>query len=477
MFATGARQFRMAMSMVWGTRINPRNVERLVRDALQTLEEFGEPGDDVQQVLQGPFTDPNARKELQNRAIQRTASRLARSSPYYQKLFASHDIAPEKLTVDTMPRVPVTRKQALLEHQQDFITSDSRPYISTRTTGTTGRPAEIWLSQYEFELWPAFSALSGLLRNEISPKDCMQINISSRATAAVQQNLNLCRLVGARTRVLGIIPPEESLNSLLTGGDEAPTLLTTYPSYLAQLVQAARKRGLGPRDFRLRRVDCGGECLSSTLIRATQETLGPTIVADNYQMTEILPVSARACSQRHLHHDLNVGFVEVVDLETGEPAKPGALGSVVVTPYFPYRECMPVFRYDTRDVVRVIADDTLTCELAGVPATTHILGKADHLLRANGQIVTTRELVEVIEALPSKPWPARFHAQVVDDHIEMTLPASALEGMTKEEVERRFRAAGIPLQVTDPVALEQEGVQLRPLRADLLETTFTTGRK
>ncbi|HEY7417209.1 MAG TPA: AMP-binding protein [Ktedonobacteraceae bacterium] len=476
MFATGARQFRMAMSMVWGTRINPRNVERLVRDALQTLEEFGEPGDDVQQVLQGPFTDPNARKTLQNGAIQRTAKRLARSSPYYKKLFASHEIAPEKLTVDLMPRVPVTRKQALLEQQQEFITTDSRTYISTRTTGTTGNPAEIWLSHYEFELCPAFSALSGLLRNEISPKDCMQINISSRATAAVQQNLNLCRLVGARTRVLGIIPPEESLNSLLTGGDEAPTLLSTYPSYLAQLVQAARKRGLGPSDFHLRRVDCGGEVLSSTLIRAAKETLGPAIVADNYQMTEILPVSARACSQRHLHHDLNIGFVEVIDLETGEPAEPGALGSLVVTPYFPYRECMPVFRYDTRDVVRVIADEDLTCELAGVPATTHILSKADHLLRTTGQIVTMRELVEACESLPSQPMPARFHAQAVNDHIEMVLPSSAMEGMTKEEVERRFRAAGIPLKVIESAAPEHEAAQIRPLRADLLETTFTAGR-
>ncbi len=477
MFATGARQFRMAMSMVWGTRINPRNVERLVRDALQTLEEFGEPGDDVQQVLQGPFTDPNARKTLQNGAIQRTAKRLARSSPYYQKLFASHEIAPDKLTVDAMLRVPVTNKQALLAHQQDFITTDSRTYISTRTTGTTGNPAEIWLSQYEFDLWPAFSALSGLLRNEISPKDCMQINISSRATAAVQQNLNLCRLVGARTRVLGIIPPEESLNSLLTGGDEAPTLLSTYPSYLAQLVQAARKRGLGPDDFHLRRVDCGGEVLSNTLIRATRETLGPAIVADNYQMTEILPVSARACSQRHLHHDLNIGFVEVIDLETGKPAEPGQLGSLVVTPYYPYRECMPVFRYDTRDVVRVLADDSLTCELAGVPATTHILSKADHLLRTTGQIVTMRELVEACEGLPTRPWPARFHAQAVNDHIELVLPASAMEGMTKEEVERRFRAAGLPVQVVESAALEHEAAQIRPLRADLLETTFTAGRK
>ncbi|MDQ6660751.1 MAG: hypothetical protein M3Z24_07280 [Chloroflexota bacterium] len=232
MFETGIRQFRMAMSMVWGSRINPRNIEHLIEDGLKTMREFGAPGDDVQQLLEGPFADPTARKEFQNRSIQRTARRLSRSSPYYQKLFASHAIKAEAITVDDIFRIPTTVKHMLQEQQQDFIITNSHPYIATRTTGTTGHPAEIWLSRYEIELWPAMAALSGLLRNEINPQDCMQINISSRATAAVQQNLTVCRLVGARSRVLGVIPPDESLDSLLSGGDEAPTLLSTYPAIL-----------------------------------------------------------------------------------------------------------------------------------------------------------------------------------------------------------------------------------------------------
>lgn len=260
MFETGIRQFRMAMSMVWGKPINPRNVERLVEDGLKTMEEFGAPGDDIQELLEGPFADPNARQEFQQRAVQRTARRLARVSPYYQKLFASQALDAGKLTLADMPRIPVTLKQSLQKQQQDFLTTDTHPYISTRTTGTTGHPAEVWLSHYEIELWGGMATLSGLLRDEINPRDCMQINISSRATAAVHQNVRVCRLAGARVRVLGIIPPDESVDSLLSGGDEAPTLLSTYPSYLAQLVKVARRRGLGPQDFRLRRIDCGSRC-------------------------------------------------------------------------------------------------------------------------------------------------------------------------------------------------------------------------
>lgn len=476
MFETGIRQFRMAMSMVWGYHINPRNVERLIEDGLKTLQEFGAPGDDVQQLLDGPFTDAKARQEFQDRSLQRTALRLARYSPYYQKLFSTAGIDLKKLTIADMPHIPVTKKRILQEQQQDFITTNAHPYIATRTTGTTGKPTEVWLSRYEIELWSALAALSGLLRNEINPKDCLQINVSSRATAAVQQNLSVCRLAGARTLVMGLIPPDESLNSLISGDNEAPTLLSTYPSYLAQLIKAARRRRLGPMNFRLRRIDCGGEVLSSALTQAAYETFGPTLVNDTFGMTEILPVSGRVCTQGHLHHDLNVGFVEVVDLKTGEPATPGQLGTVVVTPYYPYRECMPVFRYDTRDVVRALPYESLTCELAGIPATSRILSKADHLLHVNGQVVTLRDIVEVYEALPSQPWPARFNAWVEDDHIELMMPEEALTGISKEDVERRFRDVGIVVHVASCVVREEDIIQLRSLRADLLETTFAARR-
>lgn len=472
MFETGIRQFRMVLSIVTGKPINPENIERLIQDALKTLDEFGTPGNDAQQMVEGPFADEKARRSLQTGALQRTARRLARVSPYYKALFSSVGMAAKDITVDTIHELPVTRKAALQEHQQDFITTDTHPYVTTRTTGTTGHPAEVWLSKYEIELWPALSTLSGLLRNEIGPSDCLQINLSSRATGAVQLNMSVARLAGGRAHALGLIPPDESLDHLLAHGDTAPTILNTYPSYLAQLVQAARTRRLGPTDFHLRRIECGGEVLSPALAQAARDTLGAPIVNDIFAMTEVLPVTGRICSQGHLHPDANIGFVEVIDLKTGAPAEPGALGTLVVTPYYPYRECMPVFRYDTRDVVRQLPTEPLTCELAGMPATSRILGKADQLLEAKGQVVTTRELVEALEALPSQPWPVRFQAQVNDGQIELRLTEGTLHDLSKEEVERRFRAVGLDLRVAEPLIPEQEGPQLRPLRADLLETTF-----
>ena len=467
MFETGVRQFRMAMSMVWGRRVDPRNVGRLIDDALATLAEFGEPGADVQALTDGPFADPVARAEFQNRGLRRTARRLADLSPFYAERLAAAGVQPDKLSLDSLPAVPVTVKADLLRRPADFRCAGVEPCLTTRTTGTTGRPAEVWLSRYETELWPALAALSGLLRDEIRPTDCLQVNISSRATAAVQQDVTLCRLVGASCRVLGVVPPEEALDNLLDG---ASTLLSTYPSYLAELVVAARRRGVDPADFSLRRIDVGGEVLSPTLAMAARATFGVPLVNDSFGMTEVLPVSGRSCDQGHLHHDVNMGLVEVVDLDSGDPAGPGQLGSVVVTPYYPYRECMPVFRYDTRDLVRQLPDEPLSCELAGVPATSAILGKAGQVLWLGARAVTTRDLVEAYDALPTRPWPSRFAAEALERRIRLTVPAAALDGYGEAAAVGHFADRGLDVDLA--IVADEDATLLRPLRCDLRETTF-----
>src|SRR3954453_7848861 len=203
MFETGIRQFRMAMGMVWGRKLDTANLARLVQDALATIAEFGEPGTDARELIDGPFADPAARREFADRAVRRTGRRLAEQSPFYARRFQAAEVDPDKLDVETLRTIPVTVKRDLVDRQADFQCSDAVPHLSTRTTGTTGRPAEIWMSRYELELWSGLSALTGVLREEIGPADIMQINASSRATAAVHLSTAVCRLAGARCRVLG----------------------------------------------------------------------------------------------------------------------------------------------------------------------------------------------------------------------------------------------------------------------------------
>lgn len=468
MFETGIRQFRMALGMIRGRRLDTANLTRLVADAVATMAEFGEPGADVHHVTEGPFADPAAREHFASRGVRGTAMRLAEQSPFYARRFAAADVRVGKLDVAGLAAIPVTVKSELVSRQAEFLCADAERHLTTRTTGTTGRPAEIWLSRYEIDLWSALGALSGVLRDELRPSDVMQVHSSSRATAAVHLDVGTCRLAGAGCRVLGIVPPDDALDSLAGGG---ATLLATYPSYLAELLVAARARGMGPADFALRRVQVGGEVLSPTLAMAAARTFGVAGISDNFGMTEVIPVTARTCSQGHLHHDINMGLVEYLDLHTGEKAEPGALATVVITPFFPYRDCMPVFRYDTRDVVRLLPDEPLSCEVSGMPATGPLLGKADHLLRLGpDDIIAPRQLVDAVESLPARPWPARFHATVHSGRIVLTLPRGAIDGLTESEVVEHFADRGVGVELT--IVPDELASSLRHLRADLHETTF-----
>lgn len=468
MFDTGVRQFRLAMGVVWGRRFDPANIVRLVDDALATIAEFGEPGDDAQSLIDGPLTDPEARKSFADNGVRRTARRLADQSAFYARRFAAAEVDPARLDAAGLAAIPLTAKADLIRQPEDFLCADAPRLLATRTTGTTGNPAEVWLSKYEMSIWPALGALAAVLRDDFRPSDVQQVNVSSRATVSVQLNVAVTRLVGSGCRVLGIVPPEEALDGLVHGGS---TLLATVPSYLGELVTAARARGLTPGEVSLRRIDVGGEVLSPALAQAARETFGAP-VNDLFTMTEVIPVSGRTCSRRHLHTDINQGYVEHLDLETGERAEPGSLATVVITPFFPYRDCMPVVRYDTRDVVRLLPDEPLDCEIAGLPATGQILGKASQLLRQGGTVVTPRDLVEAVEALPTAPWPARFGARMDGTRLVLTLPVSAVDGLGEAAAADHFASHGLDVELN--LVPDEEAVGLRPLRSDLHETTFVS---
>src|SRR6201996_1534997 len=106
MFETGVRQFRLALGMTQGRRLDPRNVARLVDDVLATLAEFGEPGADVAGLIGGPVGNPAARLAGAHRSLRRTACRLAAQSPFYARRFSSAHADPAKLDVAGLRAIP-----------------------------------------------------------------------------------------------------------------------------------------------------------------------------------------------------------------------------------------------------------------------------------------------------------------------------------------------------------------------------------
>jgi hypothetical protein len=89
-----------------------------------------------------------------------------------------------------------------------------------------------------------------------------------------------------------------------------------------------------------------------------------------------------------------------------------------------------------------------------------------------GAVVTPRDLVEAVDALPSQPWPARFRAESAGDRIRLTLPVSAVAGLGVGDTHRHFAERG--LEVDLDLVADDQGPALRRLRSDLHELTFVT---
>ncbi|HEX9547584.1 MAG TPA: hypothetical protein VF942_09620, partial [Acidimicrobiales bacterium] len=138
MFETGIRQLQMAIGMVWGRRLDARNIGRLIDDVLATVAEFGEPGADAQQLLGGPLAGQEARLEFATRSLRRTARRLSVQSQFYARRFASVDARPSEIDVARLGAIPVTTRRDLIERPGDFLCADVAAHLTSRTTGTTG---------------------------------------------------------------------------------------------------------------------------------------------------------------------------------------------------------------------------------------------------------------------------------------------------------------------------------------------------
>lgn len=274
---------------------------------------------------------------------------------------------------------------------------------------------------------------------------------------------------------LGLIEPRAALDRIATpvhlpGKEPRVTHLNAPASYLGALVQEAERNGWSPDDFGLQEIHVGGEVLTNALAQRTEETFGARVI-DGYSMTEILPVAGQHCARAHLHIAADQGYVEVLDPGSHMPAAPGPVGVLTVTPYYLYRQTTMLLRYSTGDLVRVLPDDKeLDCELAGVPATSPILGK----LTAGA--LTTRDLLEVLQAERQLPLPTRYALTETTAGARLHVVAGTTDRGLLTRLEARAADAALPLA---GIVLAEDATRLPapcPVRADLREQTYGSSR-
>jgi phenylacetate-coenzyme A ligase PaaK-like adenylate-forming protein len=197
------------------------------------------------------------------------------------------------------------------------------------------------------------------------------------------------------------------------------------------------------------------------------------VLEGGYGMTEIWPFGGQLCEQGHLHFEVSQGLLEVSNFETAAPALAGETGIIVATPFRPYRETTLVLRYETRDVVNLLAEP-LTCRMRHLPATSRLLGKLGLSVLHECGWTYPRQIAEALEALEEVPLPARYGYWAVPQGvaIEVVVRQATLEA--RHRIETSLQEQGVPIQA---LHLLEDRSQLRhpmPLRGDLREHVFGT---
>lgn len=472
MLGAAVVQLRVIASLAFGLPFAPWALERLVRAAVATYHEFGPLGPDGAELVSGPPLDEDTRRDIQWRRFCQQARRAAGETSYYARLFATLDLNPDRLDEADIARLPLTPGDALRADPDAFVRRGARPSLRVLTTGTTGRPAAIAFAAVEFEALAALTALGYLASGLIAPDDVVVMAVNSRGIGALTL-LASCRRLGVLCCPVGPLGPEALLAFLampiaIPGQKRRPSVLQIYPSSLGELVDAGRQAGYQPADFGLERILTGGEIVTAGLRRRLTALFGEVAIIDSYGMTETFGLPGETCAAGHLHWHPTHGLVEVLDPATGHPVAPGEAGTLVATPFPPFRDTTLLLRYDTGDVVRRLPADP-TCSLRHLPATGPVLGKRRLAVCHAGGWTYPRDVIEALEALDVVPLPAR--CGIIDGPGGIAVEALVRQDSpdSRRAVAASLAAHGVPVREVRLVTDKRDLRRPLPLRCDLRE--------
>lgn len=322
-------QLRFAASIVFGLPFEVRSLERLVEAIRATRREFGAIGAGGGELVGGPALDDESRRTMQLRRFRGQAKRAARETPFYGPIFRDLDLDPGRLEWDDLAQIPLTTKEGLTANPDAFVLRAARPTWRCTTTGTTGQATTIYFSADEMQTFSALSAIGLLMDGTVGEDDVVQISTSARALLGNTGFAGACSRVGAAVHPAGLVDPAHTLALLaerrsLPGKKSRVSILMTYPSHLGELVELGLAGRRQPADFGLERIAVGGELVSQGVKERARRLFGDDVhFSEGFGMTEIWPLGGALCPDGHLHFEPMRGLVEVIDPDTGRPARPG----------------------------------------------------------------------------------------------------------------------------------------------------------
>ena len=291
-------------------------------------------------------------KALQLERLQKTV-RHCMNSPFYQKKFKELGITPDDIqSVEDVSKLPFTNKEDLRENYPFGLSCvPMKECIRLHSSsGTTGNPTVVLHTQRDINEW-ANAVARCLWMVGSRPEDVFQnsagygmftAGLGFQYGAELVGMLTVPAAAGNTTRQIKFIQ------------DFGTTVLHAIPSYASRIYQVMQDENVDPRkDTKLRVLCIGAEPHSEEQRKRIEDQLGVKAY-NSYGISEMMgPGVAFECPEQNgLHIWEDYFIVEIIDPVTLKPVPDGELGELVLTTI--NREAMPLLRYRTRDLTRIL---------------------------------------------------------------------------------------------------------------------------
>jgi phenylacetate-CoA ligase len=367
-------------------------------------------------------------RQLQLTRLQRTLRHAYDQVELYRRKFDAAGVGPDDCrTLADLARFPFTTKADLRDSYPFgmFAVPMAEVRRIHASSGTTGRPTVVGYTENDLSMWADLVARS---IRAAGGRPGHKVHISYGYGLFTG---GLGAHYGAERAGCTVIPASGGMTSRQVQiiQDFQPEIIMVTPSYMLTLLDEFERQGIDPRGTSLRVGIFGAEPWTEEMRREIEQRLDIHAV-DIYGLSEVIgPGVASECVETKdgLHIWEDQFYPEVVDPLTDDAMPEGESGELVFTSLT--KEALPVIRYRTRDLTRLLPGTARPA----FRRMEKVTGRCDDMIILRGVNVFPSQIEEIV--LRTTQVSPHFQLKLTrrGRMDELTVRAEARPGATAEQ--------------------------------------------
>ena len=333
-------------------------------------------------------------RDLQLSRLKWSLKRAYEKVPHYKKKFDAAGVQPKDLkTLADLAKFPFTAKADLRETYPFgmFAVPMDKIVRIHASSGTTGKPTVVGYTKKDIDTWSHLMARS-IRAAGARPGDKVHVAYGYGLFTG-----GLGAHYGAERLGLATIPVSGGMTERQVQliRDFKPEIIMVTPSYMLAIADEMERQGFDPKKSSLRIGIFGAEPWTNELRKQIEKRTSLQAI-DLYGLSEVMgPGVAQECLETK--DGLTIWedhfYPEVVDPATGAVLPDGGQGELVFTSLT--KEALPVIRYRTRDLTRLLPGTARSMR-----RMERIAGRSDDMLIIRGVNLFPSQIEELILKQP-----------------------------------------------------------------------------